>query len=270
METMEMRADKARAILARAFYGLEPWWMKLLLLIGLITLPLGVGLVFLLIWLIAKIVFKFSRVFNLADIYEQCRLDDMEFLKERAITEMHLIEEEFSLVDPIISSGYPDNEQVIFYGEKLEATSYLKAYWRAFVKFICFWRPTQKISERVYLECGEDNIICSIVAFSYIAFTEQQVVSYTCCYDIAYGIILKEWTTELAYRDIDALRYGDHTLHVWSINKQEWSKVKISLLQLCVASGMGIAAWHRGATELLENQLPAVQALIRSKKEELA
>ena len=74
----------------------------------------------------------------------------------------------------------------------------------------------------------------------------------------------------MAYRDIHAVKYGDELLHVWSVNKQNWSRVKINWLSLNVASNNRIAASISGNSEILSNQVPAVQALIRSKKEELA
>lgn len=267
---LEMRQDNVRSLLAKAFYRDEPKWMTILFSVGLFTSFLGIGLVLLLIWCIAKIILHFSGFFGIGEQYALCMQKDAEFLKDRAINVMGLIEEEFSLIDPIIASGYASDSSCIHVGEKIENISFIRIIWLWLINKICFWRKPEKISEHVFLDCGNDKVICSIVTFTYIAFTEQQVVAYKCYYDIAYGRILDEFTIEMAYRDIDTVKYGDNLLHVWSVNKQNWTKTKISWLSLNVASNNSISASLYGNSEILDNQVPAVQALIRSKKEELA
>lgn len=267
---LEMRQDSIRGFLERAFYRKDPQWMAWLFIVGVFTSFLGIGLVLLLIWSIIKLVFKFRGSFGIYDQYNNCLQKDAEFLKDRAINVMGLIEEEFSLIDPIIASGYASDSSCIHVGEKIENVSATRVIWIWFMNKVCFWRKPERISEHVFLDCGDGKVICSIVTFTYIAFTEQQAVAYKCYYDIAYGTILEEYTVEMAYRDIDAVKYGDHMLHVWSVNKQNWSRAKISWLSLNVASNNRIAASIYGDSAILGNQVPAVQALIRSKKEELA
>lgn len=267
---LEMRQDSIRGLLARVFYREDPRWLIWVLVIGLITSFFGIGLFLLLIWLITKLVLMFSGTYGVYDQYHVCVQKDAEFLKDRAINVMGLIEEEFSLIDPIIASGYASDSSCIHVGEKIESISPIRVMWLWFIKKFCFWRKPERISEHVFLDCGDGKIICSLVTFTYIAFTEQQAVAYKCYYDIAYGRILEEYTVEVAYRDIDAVKYGDELLHVWSVNKQKWARTKISWLSLNVASNNRIAASLSGNSEILGNQVPAVQALIRSKKEELA
>ena len=141
-----------------------------------------------------------------------------------------------TLYDPIIASGYASDSSCIHVGEKIEKVSPIRVIWLWLVNKVCFWRKPERISEHVFLDCGDGKVICSLVTFTYIVFTEQQAVAYKCYYDIAYGKILEEYTVEVAYRDIDAVKYGDELLHVWSVNKQNWSRVKINWLSLNVAS----------------------------------
>lgn len=277
---LDMRQDNVRLLLAKAFYRDEPRWISWLLLVTMLIWSFGsttrsstiavMGFVTLIAWGIAKLVYMFSSYFGISDQYALCMQKDAEFLRDRAINSMGLIEEEFSLIDPIIATGYASDSSCIHIGEKIEKISPIRIIWLWFINKICFWRKPEKISKHLFLDCGNDNIICSIVTFTYIAFTEHQVVAYKCYYDIAYGRILDEFTIEIAYRDIDAVKYGDNLLHVWSVNKQNWTKAKISWLSLNVASNNSISASLYGNSEILDNQVPAVQALIRSKKEGLA
>ncbi len=267
---LDMRQDNVRDFLARAFYREDPKWLVWLFIIGCFTTFLMIGFVLLLIWGIIKLVYMFSGTYGVYDQYNACVQKDAEFLKDRAINVMGLIEEEFSLIDPIIASGYASDSSCIHVGEKIEKVSPIRVIWLWLVNKVCFWRKPERISEHVFLDCGDGKVICSLVTFTYIVFTEQQAVAYKCYYDIAYGKILEEYTVEVAYRDIDAVKYGDELLHVWSVNKQNWSRVKINWLSLNVASNNRIAASISGNSEILSNQVPAVQALIRSKKEELA
>lgn len=278
---LEMRQDSVRTVLVKAFYREEPrfvgWLFLGFIFIGILsymfksdTLAMALEFVLFLAWIVAKLVYYFSAFFGVYDQYHSCVQKDAEFLKDRAINVMGLIEEEFSLIDPIIASGYASDSSCIHIGEKIEKVSFIRVIWLWILKKICFWRKPERISEHVFLDCGDGKIICSLVTFTYIAFTEQQAVAYKCYYDIAYGRILEEYTIEVAYRDIDAVKYGDEMLHVWSVNKQNWSRIKINWLSLNVASNNRIAASISGNSEILSNQVPAVQALIRSKKEELA
>ena len=119
------------------------------------------------------------------------------------------------------------------------------------------------------MEGSDKKIRSSLASVEFIAFTEEQVLAYVCQYDVALGIILNEYTREVFYRDIDSVNYGSELLHIWSENKKKYRKVAIEQFRMTISSSNNIWASLTGEGSVLENQITAVKALVRSKKEEM-
>ena len=122
---MEMRQDSVRDFLARAFYREDPKWLVWLFIIGCFTTFLMIGFVLLLIWGIVKLVYMFSGTYGVYDQYNACVQKDAEFLKDRAINVMGLIEEEFPTEDiekaftPFIQPGIIALDGCTVYSKKV-------------------------------------------------------------------------------------------------------------------------------------------------------
>ena len=124
------------------------------------------------------------------------------------------------------------------------------------------------LSRAIFYEGNDKKVRYSLVSMVMIVFTEQQVVAYVCNYDIALGIILKEYTREMFYRDIDFVKYGEETVHVFTDNGK-FRRILGTRLLVAVPSGKNISALELGETDMLDNQIKAMDSLIRSKKEEM-
>lgn len=277
---MEMEAVAERERLKTYFYEYHPY-LDLMFFIGIVTcitiFLLPFGLVILGVWAIAKVVVLLMSTSGDEVLYDRILDQDIAFLKRRAIEHMGVIEEEFSLIEPLEGVGLATDDNVKLF-KVISGKKDLLARIGDFFRFI-FHRITAVfralagrpdfISKCVVFEGNDNRIRCSLVTYTHMVFMENQIVSYICIYDIALGVILEEYVREVFYRDVDTVTYGEETLHLFT-KKSRLVKDKLTKVSLAVASGKHVVSSMLGKTDMLENQVMAMKSLIRSKKEELA
>lgn len=271
----------ARKPLKKYFYGGKSWlsimfWAGIILLIPPAT-PLG--MMVLPIWAVIKIVSVFMSASGDENLYDNILEQDIEYLKKRAVETMGLVEEEYSLIDPIVGFGYADESETVKKGAELEAEKkdFLQKIKDVifsiprsiFAFFRQFFEEKDFISRSIFFEGRDKKVRGSLVRVTMISFTEQQIVSYTCNYDIALGVILEEYVREVFYRDVDSVNYGDETLHIF-MKDGRLLRTPVTWIRMAVSSGKDIIGSMTGETDLLENQIMAAKSLVRSKKAEMA
>ena len=281
MLTMEQLYE--REALKKYFYGNSRPWPILLFLAGFFVMSISndtkvIGIILIL----AGIGIKLYRIFVSFKgdevLYDNILSKDIEYIKSRSVTNMGLIEEEFSLIDPIVAFCFANEESVKMAAElTAKKKNILQMIWEAIASIprlmigflLRIFGRNDYISKAVFYEGHDHKVRGSLVNVTVILFTEQQILSYSCNYDIALGIILEENVREVFYRDVDSVNYGDETTHVV---RQDGTFIRSesSKLRLSVASGNDIYASMIGETDFLENQVMAAKSLIRSKKESLA
>lgn len=272
---LDMGLNDERKMLEKYFYSGNN--TGVLILIAILTSMTVIIPIIILIVLLVRF-FKSSNK-DAELMYDECVVEDIEYLKTRAIEVMGVIEDELSLIEPIVGSSFA-NSDCVHHGIEIKGkqASFLKetvqgifsvpiAIWN-FIKSL--FRKEDKVSEQIFIE-GSDNIVrSSLRRVSFIAFTEEQIIAYECCYDIALGRILDEITREIFYRDVDAVTYGDYLLHVWSWKNKKTIRTVVSKLALVVPSRDNIYTELAGDAGVIEEQAIAVRALVRSKKQEMA
>lgn len=267
-----MERDKLKTY----FYEWHPY-LDLMFWIGICTMIFGVGFIILGIWAIARITVLLMSTSGDEVLYDRIRQQDIQFLKQRSVNSMGMVEEEYSLIDPIEAIGYATDDMVNVVkisAEKRDFIAKIIDFFRQILfKFIALVRALigrpDFVSKDVLFEGNDKKMRTSLVYYTMIVFTEKQIVSYGCIYDIALGIILKEDVREVFYRDVDSVTYGDETLHIFT-KKFRLIRETITSLRLAVPSGKDIVASMLGETDMLENQVMAMKSLIRSKKEEMS
>lgn len=211
--------------------------------------------------------------------YDNILEKDINYIRNRAVNVMGLIPEELSLIEPIVTHGFAKEGSAV---KKLaELSAEKKDFFKKCIELIMaipsmiitFFRNlfTGKdiISHSVFFEGRDEKLRGSLISVTVISFTEQQIVAYTCNYDIALGLILEEYVREMFYRDVSSVDYGEETLHVFT-NNGKLSRMPASWTMLTSPAGEHIFASMIGESNLLEDQVMAMKNLIRSKKEEMA
>lgn len=210
--------------------------------------------------------------------YDRILQQDISYLRDRAVNVMGLIPEELSLIEPIVTHGYAGDDAV---EKTTETETEKKDLFQKIVtlitsipkKILSFLRSVfigkDTISRSVFFEGRDERVRGSLIAVNIVSFTEQQIVTYTCNYDIALGIILKEYVREIYYRDVEMVSYGNKIRHMY-LNNGKLLRMSSSWASITVSSVENIVASMAGNNDLLEDQVTAMKNLIRSKKEEMA
>ena len=201
-------------------------------------------------------------------IYDRIFSNDIEFLKDRAVNVMGFVSEELSMIPPIITHGYARESDAVKKSAELEEEKRSLFQKLLEIKNL-FTKDKEYISHAVFLKGHDERIRASLISVTMFSFTEQQLVTYVCDYDIALGIILKEYVHEIFYRDVESVVYGIETWHV-PTNDGSIARIPLSWTRITVSSGKNIVASMYGENDMLENQVTAMKNLIRNKKIEMA
>ena len=257
---LKMCEYEGRGKIKRAFYG-GKGYMKLLLLASIGLAFTGIGLILAIpIW-----IWWYMQKGHLGSEYDECIQRDITFLKNRAVNNMGLVEEELSLIEPIVTHGYATNDSVKEVSLIEKEDNIIKRIFASILSLL----TSEELPNLVFIDGNDKKVRSSLVNVTIICFTETQVVEYVCNYDICYGYILEEGIREIFYRDIDSVNYGDETLHVWSHNSKKYTKALAGRFELIVPSQKGVCAYIVDKANYLDEQIVAAKALIRSKKEEM-
>lgn len=275
MTKLEMENIGERMPLKKYFYDKKSsllFWVCLALAFPTAGLSL-------LVFLVVKIAQLFINSFGDEMTYDRILKQDIDYLKDRAVNVMGLVPEELSLIEPVITHGYASESESVkklaeLAAEKKDPLQKLISFIIAIpLAILSFFRSlfTDKdyVSHSVFFEGRDEKIRGSLISVTMISFTEQQIVAYTCNYDIALGVILEEYVREMFYRDVVSVSYGGEILHIFT-NNGKLLRMPASWAILTSPSGKNIVASMAGENDLLENQIMAMKNLIRSKKEEMA
>lgn len=282
---LEMQPVAGRDSLKKYFYGGKSfinWIMLAVIILSFFSKDGTVTMVVIVSCIIIKIVLMFQNFGADEVLYDKILVQDVEYLKKRSVDTMGLIEEEYSLIEPISAIGFASNDAIKM-GMELTAekknllqwiwemlksivTAIPRAIYNFYLAILGQYTP---MSNAIFFEGRDGKVRGSLVSFTLIVFTEQQIVSYTCNFDIALGTILEEYVREVFYRDVDSVNYGDNTLYIITA-ENKFKITQNTSLRLAVPSGKDIVAGMLGETDLLGNQIMAMKSLIRSKKEEMS
>lgn len=275
MTNLEMENVAGRNSLKNYFYDEKSTMLFWICLI----LAIPTGGISILVFLCVKIAQFFINSSGDEAMYDRILEDDIKFLKLRAVNVMGMLPEELSLIEPIVTHGYAREADAVNKALEMdvEEKDLLKKIWSSIKSipskilsfFSNFFSGKDYTSHEVFFKGRDDRVRCSLVSFTMFSFTEQQIIAYFCNYDIALGIILKEYVREVFYRDVESVSYGNEIWHIY-LKNGKLSKMPTSWVRLTNPSGKSIVAAIDGENDILENQIVGMKNLIRSKKEEMA
>ena len=275
MTKLEMENINERIPLKKYFYDKKS--SAFLWVCVLLAFPTG-G-ISLLVFLGAKIAQLFINFSGDENKYDRILEQDINYLKDRAVNVMGIIPEELSIIEPIVTHGYASESNSVKKLDELdtakkdffqECMSFITSIPKKIISFLRnLFTNKDNISHSVFFEGRDEKVRGSLISFTMISFTEQQIIAYTCNYDIALGIILEEYVREMFYRDVASIGYGGEILHIFT-NNGKLLRMPAAWTMLTSPSGKSIFASMTGENDLLEDQIMAMKNLIRSKKEEMA
>ena len=119
MLKIENQIDRSK--LKKYFYINSSGWLDTVFWISLLLFWTGIGAVVCLICGVIKFAGVFKAGASSAEkLYDEVRKADVQYFRNRAVQVMGLVDEEMSLIDPIVASGFAD-EDAIKYGKEVSA-----------------------------------------------------------------------------------------------------------------------------------------------------
>lgn len=248
-----------RGNFVKYFYGSKgPLYLYILGFVCLFTVVLIP--VSIILWIIAFIWKRIDRRFPNADdeaYYDKQAIVDMQDVIKRGLDKLNLTEEQVELVEPVSMYGPFFN----FFEHVKDG--YKKIGLFKMLKIILFSYLPMYI-ERV----GSDGLLrYSALEVTVFYFTETQIHSYACRYDMCSGEIWSEDTREFFYQDVDCVEKGSITKRI-THNKKIINKI-YEHFTVVVMSGSATSACIDVGKQSINEQIDGMRSLIRSKKEEI-
>lgn len=240
----------------------------ILIVIGLITLLMVVGIPILIIGIVGLVISgsaSRNEVDNAWNTY-------VKVLSERGFSKLNIIEEQVNLADPVVLVGLGASPDSSFEAAK-EMTakrSLFSILLSAILRILPFKRKVKGTELDPYeaIRIGKDDILRSmLMSVSVYRFSEEQLLIYTGNIDISTGLIYNERTEEVFYKDIEGIRFVQSIFKVYSNAKKCFVNKTKESMELYL-SGCTIHANYRTDMNVSAIQEPfnAMRNLIRDKK----
>lgn len=256
-----MNSDINRKKVKAYFVGKSQLGPIILMIVGIITFALVIGVGLFIGGLVWYLVNKFS-----ADLSGQSEVDkakeyEIELAKARAMEKLNLIDEQVQSVEPVIVSGrgfQPD------YVSNAVATNWLGKLLKSFKK-----TKKDEYEDPIYMvRIGADGRFrCSLLSTSVFMFGETQLYIYFSNVDLSTGLVYSEGTHEYFYSDINALTFVQDKEKVFNFKKKKYEAILFECVKI-YASGC-----HHTATlftdidkSVIEKEFTGMRNLIRERK----
>ena len=136
MLKIENQIDRSK--LKKYFYINSSGWLDTVFWISLLLFWTGIGAVVCLICGVIKFAGVFKAGASSAEkLYDEVRKADVQYFRNRAVQVMGLVDEEMSLIDPIVASGFAD-EDAIKYGKEVSANDTKRNFLKIIFDFLHF------------------------------------------------------------------------------------------------------------------------------------
>lgn len=239
-----------------------------LIIIGIpLLFAMGIGLIFIIIGLVKL----FQTSYKGEDVVDQATKRQIHILKKRGLEKLNLIQEQISLIDPVIIIGVGDSPDSSFDAARMSSQMVKKKRFSLFHIFSLFGKKKKDGTENDPIEAfriGSDEALRSmLIEVSVYVFTEQQILLYKGDVDISTGLVYKELTAECFYQDIEGMNFSQYVYKVFNQKKKEYTNKIMESFVLFLggckfSASINTEMNHSG----LENQFTAMRNLIRDKK----
>lgn len=232
-------------------------------LIGVVAIIAAIGL-----WLNNK---YFSDFTHEEDVDKAMAYEE-EQSKKRALERLGVVEEQVSLIDPIVTSGMAS--RVITASDRIQFEQNTKG----FVGRLLSKKDTQKQlmenddDPKFFVKVGsDDKLRYTLVHNTVYFFSESQLYIYWENVDIATGLIYESGTNEFFYKDIEAVSTSQVCDKQFSSKKKQYIRYINEYVSI-VLSGTTYSGTFRTFTEgsvdkkEIADQIFAMRNLIRDKK----
>ena len=222
-----------RKVVKRYFVGRSQTGPIVLMLVGLFTMALVVGIFLLLGGIIWFLYNKFSVDHEGESEVDKAKEHEIALTKERALKKLNILEDQVSDVDPVVVSGRgtePASSGLVI------KTSFLK-------KLLKRKKKNEDVEDPIYrVKIGsDDKFRCSLVSISVFMFGEKQLYIYFSQVDLATGLVYSEGTHEYFYSDINAMSFYQDKEKIFNFKKKKFERILFECVKI-FASGCSYTA----------------------------
>ncbi|MCI9133796.1 MAG: zinc ribbon domain-containing protein [Lachnospiraceae bacterium] len=251
----------------RKYFLSNRTWPAILILIGIpLICAMGIGLILILIGLF----FLFKNDYTGEASVDQAWDNQVEIMTQRGMEKLNMIQEQVSLIDPVILTGLGAAPDSSFEAAKAESEAKKnKGLWSSI--FRLFQRNSSDGTELdpvVALRIGSDDALRSmLMEVSLYVFTETQVLMYRGDVDISTGLVYQEFTGECFYKDIEGMRFEQSLYKVFNRRSKKYiNKVTESFVLYLGGCSFSANVNTEVGKSVMDTQFTAMRNLIRDKK----
>lgn len=259
------------ASVVRKYFMSNRGWPWVLIIVGIpLIAVMGLGLIL----IIVGLVMLFRESYAGESSVDQAWNRQIEILRSRGMDKLNMIQEQTSLIEPIVLVGWGASPDETFEAAKMEAQNRKSSRFSLFGwiggLFGLFKKEdgTEMDPQEVYKIGSDERLRSMLLEVSMFVFTESQVLMYRGDADISTGLVYREATSECFYKDIEAINFVESLYKVFNRKKKKYVNKKRESFILYMGGCNFSASLCSGVEEhsVLDNQFTAMRNLIRDKK----
>lgn len=254
-----------RDIVKRYFEGKKQTGPIILMILGVFTLAIVIGILLLIGGLVWFLINKFS-----ADLSGEAEVDraaqhEIDRVKARAMKKLNLIDEQVQNVAPVVVSGCASEPETTALRMN---TTLLNKLFKA-VKIKIFKKKDDIEDDPLLMKrIGSDNRLrYSLLSVSVFMFGESQLFIYYCDIDLCTGLVYREGTHEYFYSDINAISFAQEKEKIYNFKKKKYQRVLFECVKIFANGCHHTAALAAdGDRSVIEQEFAGMRNLIRERK----
>lgn len=266
---LESEIDTSEMKTIRKYFLSQRILPMILIIIGIpLIFVMGIGLI-----LIAIGIFLLFRTnFSGEDAVDRAMSRQVHILKKRGLDKLNLIQDQVSLIDPIVLIGIGESPDSSFDAARIASQSQKKRGLFSFLNiFRLFGRKKSNGTENDPVEAlrigSDDGLRTLLMEVTVYMFTEQQVLMYRGDVDISTGLVYSEMTAECFYQDIEGMNFSQSIYKVFNSKKKKYMNKIMESFTLFLGGFKFSASMNTEMNDsAMDHQFMAMRNLIRDKK----
>ena len=252
--------DLNRKKIKSYFVGKSQLGPAILIILGLVTLAMVIGIFLLIGGIVWYLVNKFGADHAGESEVDRAMEYEVQMARERALKKLNLLDAQIQDVDPVIVSGRGSEPETPT-GQALVVSGRIgRLFRRSMIK---------KSDDPIYMvRIGSDNKFrCSLASVTVFMFGEKQLYIYYSNVDLTTGLVYSEGTHEYFYSDINAISFMQDREKVFNYKKKKFERVLFESVKV-FASGCHYTATLSTDLEhsVIEKEFTGMRNLIRERK----
>lgn len=255
-----------RDVVKRYFVGKKQTLPIILMLVGVVTIAVIVGIFLLIAGLIWFLYNKFSADLSGESEVDRAVQHEINNAKIRAMRKLNIVDEQVQDVAPVVVSGRGTEPETTALRKNIGVLAKLGKVF----KLKGFKKKKDEIEEdpEYRVRIGSDNKFrCSLLSISVFLFGQSQLYIYYCDIDLCTGLVYREGTHEYFYCDINAISFAQEKEKIYNFKKKKYQRVLFECVKIFASGCHHTAALAAdGDRSVIDQEFAGMRTLIRERK----